>query len=149
MANFNTLDPTAETFRALKNGNYLWWDNLRKNEDISIQIRKDNTLDVYYRGNVIVGGLRFGGKAFSGEIHSKYIPLADDEKYNKLSLTEKGVELSGKIEPLPFSQFEEKTLKAITDRIKFHFDSKSEKAIQYKIATNHSSVIDTEFTSKR
>jgi hypothetical protein len=131
----------------LKTGKYPWWDNLRNNQNISIQIRKDNTLDVYYQGGAIISDLKYNpGKAvFSGRIHSKYIPLANDANYNMLVLGVSGVEFSEKIELLSFSQFEEKTLKAITDRIGIHFDSESEKQIQYKFATSHSSVIDTEF----
>jgi len=139
------LNPEANTFTELKNKKYPWWDNLKKNKDISIQIRKDNTIDVYYNGGAILRGLKYDEqkKVFKAEIHPKYIPLKDENNYKSLTLSSNGVEFTGEIAKL--DHLEDAILKAITERIKKYFDSESEKAIQYEFAKNDSYIIDTEF----
>lgn len=141
------LDVAKDTFVELQKGIYPWWDNLKANKDISIQIRKENTIDVYFNGGALLRNLKYNAreKSFTAEIHPKYIPLANEKTYQSLSLSANGIGFTGKVEPMGFSQLDAKPLKAIMDRIKERFDSESEKAIQYKFATTDPYIIDTEF----
>jgi len=145
------LNPADITFAELKTGNYPWWDNLKKNKDISIQIRKENTIDVYYNGGAVLKDLHYDDakKTFTASIHSKYIPLKDEGEYKPLILSSKGVKFAEKIDTMELAQFEDTELKAVTNRIGKHHDSESEKAIQYKFANHDPYIIDTEFQAKK
>ena len=144
---FEILDPSDETFKVLKTGNYPWWDILKKNENISIQIRKDNTIDIYYNGGAILSNLKYDvrKKEFTAQIHSKFIPLENESEYQSLSLSLNGVKFSKEIKTMDFSQFEEKKLSLIMNRIKQYYDAKSEKGIQFKFIANDPFIIDAEF----
>ena len=52
MANvtFETLNPNAPLFSELKSGKYAWWENIKQNNDLYIEIRKDNYINVYFEG---------------------------------------------------------------------------------------------------
>jgi hypothetical protein len=145
------LNPKDATFVELKMGNYPWWDNLKKNNDISIQIRKGNTIDVYYNGGAILRELKFDTtkRSFTASIHPKYIPLHDESNYQFLKLDSDGVKFTGNIDRLALSQLGNTELKAITNRIKRYFGTESEKSIQYNFAVNDSYIIDTEFQMGR
>jgi hypothetical protein len=161
-----TLNPADKTFTELATGNYPWWENIKKNKSISIQVRKENTISVYYNGGLILKDLQYNvaEKAFASSIHQKYIPLKDEDKeededkedddkkdkdainyYQPLSLKANGVKFTGQIIPMPLSQFEDAKIKAITKRVKKYHNSKLEKAIQYKFAAFDQYIIDTEF----
>jgi hypothetical protein len=144
------LDPANRTFVELKTGNYPWWDNLKKNKNISIQVRKESTIDAYYNGGAILKDLQYNDveKVFTAGIHPKYIPLKDESQYKSLRLSLDGVEFNGKIDLMEFSQLEDAKIKAVTNRVKKYFDSESEKAIQYQFAANDPYIIDTEFQVK-
>jgi hypothetical protein len=141
------------TFVELKNGNYPWWKNLKNdlknNNDISIQIRKGNYIDVYHNGGAILSRLKYNKKQkeFTAHIHLNYIPINKnkEEEYTGLTLNAECVKFTKTIELMAFSKFNESVLKAVKQRIKTRFDSKTEKAIQYKFATNDPCIIDTEF----
>jgi hypothetical protein len=141
------FNPNDKTFVELRSGKYPWWDNLKKNGEISIQIRKGNTLDVYYNGGAILKDLRYNDRqgVFAAHIHPKYIPLEDESRYQSLALSAGGVKFTGKIDISAFSQFEDAKLKAVMDKIKRHFGSETEKAIQYSFAVKDPFIIDTEF----
>jgi len=148
--NAKILNPSDETFNELKTGNYPWWDNLKKNENISIQIRKDNTIDVYYNGGAILSNLKYDKKIkeFTASIHSKFIPLKKETGKNPnqlLSLSSNGVSFSKEIETMEFLQFEKKELTKIINRINQYNDAKSEKGIQFKFIANDPFIIDAEF----
>jgi hypothetical protein len=142
-----SLNPNDKTFIELQTGKYPWWDNLKKNKDISIQIRKNNRIDVYYNGGAILKDLKFDNtkQGFTANIHPKYIPLKNENHNQSLLLSANGVKFTGSIDPLALSQLGSVELKAVTDRVKKYFGEESEKAIQYTFATNDPYIIDTEF----
>jgi hypothetical protein len=141
------LDPSDKTFVELKTGQYPWWENLKENKDISIQIRKENRIDVYYNGGAILRELVYDEKKkeFSADIHPKYIPLEKDNEYMTLVLTNTDMKITNSFEPMGFSNFEDDKLKKIIARVKKYHPSKSEKAIQFDIATSDHRIIDAEF----
>lgn len=53
-ATFETLNPDAPLFSELKSGKYAWWENIKKNHDLYIEIRKDNNINVYFQGGSVV-----------------------------------------------------------------------------------------------
>jgi len=142
-----SLNPSDKTFVELQTGNYPWWDHLKENKNISIQIRKGNKIDVYYNGGAILGELAYDEqkKVFSARIHPKYIPLEKDNEYMSLTLTNDCVKIANSFEPMGFSNFESEKLKLIMARVKKYYDSESEKAIQYDFATRDPYIIDAEF----
>jgi hypothetical protein len=143
------LDPNNITFVELQKKNkYPWWENLKRDKDISIQIRRENYIDVYRNGGAIIRNLRYGGEAFAAEIHSEYIPIKKENEnkgYVGLTLNTKGVMFKETIKPMDFSQFDKPELKAVKHWIETRYDPKTEKAIQFKFATKDPCIIDTEF----
>ena len=51
---FETLNPNAPLFSELKSGKYAWWENIKQNHDLYIEIRKDNNINVYFQGGSVV-----------------------------------------------------------------------------------------------
>jgi len=135
-------------FQTLRNSPPEWWQNLVDDKELYIDARKGNYLNVYFNGGSLLK-LKWNRK-FLGEIHSKYIPLENEENYNKLEFSADKVKI-GTIEPISLNNFEPAILAKIKSRIKQYSDSKSEKGIQgnYVVKNNikNSSgfFIDTEF----
>ena len=76
MANvtFETLNPNAPLFSELKSGNYSWWGNIKKDDRLYIEIRKDNYINVYFEGgNVAKLEYRSKDNTIQTTTHSKYL----------------------------------------------------------------------------
>jgi hypothetical protein len=144
---FDKLNPNEETFTTLRAERFPWWENLRENKDVCIQIRKENKIDVYYNGGAILKDLKYDSEqeCFTAAIHPKYLPFKDANAYQFLALNSAGIKFVGKIDFDSLSQLGSKELKAVTNRIRQRFGPESEKAIQYEYAKNDPYIIDTEF----
>lgn len=140
MANvtFETLNPNAPLFSELKSGNYSWWENIKKDRRLYIEIRKDNYINVYFEGgNVAKLEYRSKDNTIQTSTHSKYLHGNGDD-YVECSL--------------------DKDLETIITNIKKYYskteDKKekeewSEKYIQSQyIIKYHSKYIDSEFAYK-
>lgn len=140
MANvtFETLNPNAPLFSELKSGNYSWWENIKKDRRLYIEIRKDNYINVYFEGgNVAKLEYRSKDNTIQTSTHSKYLHGNGDD-YVECSL--------------------DKDLETIITNIKKYYskteDEKekeewSEKYIQSQYIINyHSNYIDSEFAYK-
>lgn len=140
MANvtFETLNPKAPLFSELKSGNYSWWENIKKDRRLYIEIRKDNYINVYFEGgNVAKLEYRSKDNTIQTSTHSKYLHGNGDD-YVECSL--------------------DKDLETIITNIKKYYskteDKKekeewSEKYIQSQyIIKYHSKYIDSEFAYK-
>lgn len=66
------LNPKNALFENLATNPPVWWETLVNDEDIYIEIRKDNYIDVYYNGGNIIKELRYKDGAYTGKIHYKY-----------------------------------------------------------------------------
>jgi len=155
---FDTLKMDNPLFVELKEKQPVWWQNLKKDNDINIEIRKDNYIDVYYHGGTIIKELRYDNKtsSFTGKIHFEYIPLvsADDkEKYIPYVFKQDTISIdTNRIKPITLNNFNPKDdLKRIKKRIS-HFmdkavakDKLSEKSIQGQFIKNDPYYIDMEF----
>jgi len=51
---FEKLNPNAPLFAELKSGKYAWWEKVKANQDLYIEIRKDNNINVYYQGGSVI-----------------------------------------------------------------------------------------------
>lgn len=51
---FESLNPSAPLFAELKSGKYAWWERVKANPDLYIEIRKDNNINVYYQGGSVI-----------------------------------------------------------------------------------------------
>lgn len=142
MANvtFETLNPKAPLFSELKSGKYAWWENIKKDPRLYIEIRKDNYINVYFEGgNVAKLEYRSKDNTIQTSTHSKYLHGNGDD-YVECSL--------------------DKDLETIITNIKKYYskteDEKekekeewSEKYIQSQyIIKYHSKYIDSEFAYK-
>ena len=135
---FETLNPNAPLFSELKSGKYAWWENIKKDPRLYIEIRKDNYINVYFEGgNVAKLEYRSKDNTIQTSTHSKYLHGNGDD-YVECSL--------------------DKDLETIITNIKKYYskteDEKekeewSEKYIQSQyIIKYHSKYIDSEFAYK-
>ena len=51
---FETLNPKAQLFAQLKSGDYAWWEKVKNDPRLYIEIRKDNNINVYFQGGSVV-----------------------------------------------------------------------------------------------
>ncbi len=66
----------------------VWWSNIKSDSSLYIEIRKENYLNVYYRGGCVAKIKYTRGKKFEVVSHPKYLGLADksDSRYYKRGL---------------------------------------------------------------
>lgn len=133
--NFSKLNPKAKIFEELEQ-NPAWWELLKADKDLYIDIRKDKYINVYYQGSSIAK-ISYTSD-FKASIHKKYL---DGRFFNKSPYTE-----------LNLKSLNEATLKAIKSRIdamkanaEDKEDSPTEKQLQVQIVMSEGKYIDTEF----
>ena len=78
---FKTLDPTAQIFTELKSCNYLWWERIKEDPQLYVEVRKNNEIHVYFEGGRVVR-LRYCSKhkKLQALTHEKYLS-GDGDKY--------------------------------------------------------------------
>lgn len=135
---FETLNPNAPLFSELKSGKYTWWENIKQNDDLYIEIRKDNNINVYFQGGSVVK-LHYCSKhkKIQAFTHRKYL-YGDGTGYVECSLNK---DLGTIIRNIPryYSKTENQKGK----------ENWSEKYIQSQyIIKYHSNYIDSEFAYK-
>ena len=138
-ATFETLNPNAPLFSELKSGKYAWWENIKQNQDLYIEIRKDNNINVYFQGGSVVK-LHYCSKhkKIQAKTHIKYLGGNGDD-YVECSL-DKDLETIINNIPKYYSKTEDKKEKK---------EEWSEKYIQSQyIIKYHSNYIDSEFAYK-
>jgi hypothetical protein len=145
MSDFENLDPKNETFSTLVAEKPAWWLSLRDDADLVIEVRKDNTLDVYYNGGCVITGIRHQAGGFTGSMHIKYIPLASPSPYVPLALSEAGVAFPASLTPLPLGHLGEDSKRRIKERINRYYPPTSEKGLQYKLIRKDGCFLDSEF----
>lgn len=145
MSGMNLLNQNADLFGRLAGNPPRWWTALKGDPDVSIQIRKNNTIDVYYNGGAIIRSLSYSRGRFHGEIHHKYIPVhcRGKEGYVEYSF-DGGIEF-GKVEPVGVQDFSAPVLRKIKSNIANHYPNESEKGIQYLFVKNDPFYLDSEF----
>ena len=140
----NGLDANNALFQRLAENPPRWWRSIISGKDVSVQIRKDNTIDIYYNCGAIITGLKYGRDKFFGNISAKYIPL--DKKYYPYNFSANEAEFpKDAIRTVSLSNFCPKTLKAIKGQIRQYFPKTSEKGIQADFMKNDPYFIDMEY----
>lgn len=81
---FKTLIPDHPLFAELSiKGKYKWWENIKKRLDLYIEVRKDNKINVYYRGASVVSLERSSENApIRALTHSSYIGMPGSRYVN-------------------------------------------------------------------
>ena len=142
------LDIENSLFKELRENSSTWWTNLKKDKDLTLEIRKENYINVYFNGGALIENLKHNDKdGFSGQIHSKYIPIISTvgkSDYIPFSFLNKKIEF-GDIKTMSLDSFEEENVKRIKDNIKKYYSNDSEKGIQYSFINKDPFFIDSEF----
>jgi hypothetical protein len=110
-----------------------WWKNLVADSDIYIDLRKDSSVNVYYRG-----GSFLKLKAKSKKIHFSYLPVATKENEDYVEITEENGKLSfdAKQIDVKFDDLDKKVIAAIKNNINKYYSETSEKGIQGAYASH-------------
>jgi len=138
----------------LKNNPPKWWENMKNDKEIVIEIRSDKSksyIDCYYNGGCILGGLNCDGKRnFKGKIHYKYIPIdfgiKEEYKYINYDFTNQRINLNH-IKPSirNLDDFDTDTILKIKKQVENYYPNNSEKGYQYKFIQEDPYFIDSEF----
>jgi len=140
---FSSLDPKSKLFEEIKIQNPKWWNLLREDEELYVEIRKDNSINVYFLGGSIARIVYKNG--FVAKIHQKY--LGDDKPRGK---TKRGND-KFEYDKIDLSKLNELKIAEIKKRIKTDYirhisgEKPSEKWIQDKIIKENPRYIDSEF----
>lgn len=128
MSHFKKLSPDHELFVNLRRDNPDWWQLLKKQNDCYIDIRKDNTINIYYNG----------GSMFK---------IGYDKGYNVWTHTKYVAETGSGYQNYPDIEYiDQNKLDILKDRIRIHFGEKSESGIKASLVCAHNSTyFDTEF----
>lgn len=137
------LNKNHRLFTELTTNPPAWWQNLISSPGVYIEIRKNNSIDVYYHGGSIVRELKFN-KGYSGSVHYKYLPTKGGQ-YVKYSFDQPSILLNKEIPLLSFSTFDKQTLKKIKSHIAYFYPATSEKGIQANFINQTGGFIDSEF----
>lgn len=137
---FNTLNPNAPLFTELNSGEYVWWKKVKSDARLYIEIRKDNSINVYFQGGSVVR-LHYCSKhkKIQAFTHRKYLYGGNEYGY------------------VDCFSFLDNDLEKIINNIPLKYSGKkghekekwSEKYIQSQyIIKNHPKYIDSEFSYK-
>lgn len=66
------LDVDAPIFKALEKDQPAWWTTVSEDRDLYVNIRKNNRINVYYKGASVMELYHFK-KTFNAKIHAKYV----------------------------------------------------------------------------
>lgn len=138
----------------LKNNPPKWWENIKNDKEIIIEIRSDKSksyINCYYNGGCILGELNCNGKGnFKGKIHYKYIPIdfgiKGEYKYINYDFTNQRINLNH-IKPSirNLDDFDTDTILKIKKQVENYYPNNSEKGYQYQFIQKDPYFIDSEF----
>lgn len=144
---FSKLNPNHKLFKFLSESPPRWWRNLLKDKDVWADVRKDNYIDVYYKGGRIIN-LKYTS-TLKAILDSEYLPTKKDSSVNYIFTDNKNrfgdISLPHSVDVVDLDNFSTPALKRIKSRISVHNPSGSEKELQGQFVTDSkSSFIDTE-----
>jgi hypothetical protein len=131
---FSTLNPEAELFKEIRIKQPPWWKTLRADDELYIDIRKDNYINVYYLGGSLAKIDYKNG--FVAEIHSKYLEVEDSKGNTYIPCNPE------EIDRLKISDIKRRIEHTLRSSENEH---PSEKRIQGELIIRDSGFIDSEF----
>lgn len=148
----NLLDPKAPLFTYLKENPPAWWEMLKSDPELYIDIRKGNELMIYYQGGR-VACLQYHArsKKVTATVHPKYLghmDTSDDRFYRQNSSKDP-------IYQDIFNNLGLNLLTEIKERIKSCYSQRSESNTQEKliqgnlVIANRNKYIDSEFAHRQ
>jgi hypothetical protein len=147
------LNPDHGLFKQLEKNPPDWWVNLKSDRDLYIDIRKGNSINVYYNGGSLMR-LKWDN-GYKAEIHHEYIPLERKKAYVSFEFKDNEISLE-EMTAIDINNFHSNTLSQIKKRIERFNKNDSEKGLQgtYVVRNNtkesaNGFFIDTEFASDR
>ena len=149
-----TIKPNTNLFHFLEKNPPKWWENLKNDKEIVIEIRSDKCksyIDCYYNGGCILRGLECDGKGnFKGKIHYKYLPIIFkiNNDYINYDFSSNNRNINYNIVNLGIpnvNNFDKKTLFLIKKQVEKYYPNDSEKGYQYKFIQKDPYFIDSEF----
>jgi len=136
---FVVLNTKHKLFQKLITETPQWWQILKNDIEVYFEIRKDDTIDIYYNGGCIIGGLSIDNSGrFIWETHAKYLtPNSNEYIKNTNNIS---------IQLIDTNNIDDIILKSIKNNIKNSYSDDSEKGIQGAfICQKESCFIDSEF----
>lgn len=133
----NLLDPKAPLFKCLEENPPTWWEMLKNDPELYIDVRKDNMVMVYYQGGRVACLTYKRGRAISAKTHPKYVGAKSDKEQ----------EIAKKLDA--------QLLTVIKSNIRANYSQKSDKDIQEKliqgecVIRNRNLYLDSEFAHRR
>ena len=148
----NLLNPNALLFKTLRDNPPVWWEMLKNDPDLYIDVRKCNELMIYYQGGR-VACLKYHSrsKKISATVHPKYLghmDTSDDRFYRQNSSKDP-------IYQDIFNNLGLNLLTEIKERIESCYSQRSEKNTQEKriqgnlVIANRNKYIDSEFAHRQ
>jgi hypothetical protein len=114
-------------FERLKKESPKWWENLKSDPELYIDIRKNNYLNVYHNGGSI---MRLNGtKKYNANINIEYIPLNRTGNYESFIFKDQNI-LLNENKTIKLNNFEEESLELIKKRVRGYYPNRSEKGLQ-------------------
>ncbi len=134
-ATLSTLKIDAPVFKDLEKGEYNWWNQIKKRQQLYIEIRKDNEIHVYFEGGRLVRICKC--HKLQAYTHKKYLGLDGDSYKNCIN------ELNTEMDSI-LQKIKNYSLKGGPEKNKWR-----EKYIQGHLLTTYSTkYIDSEFAYK-
>ena len=149
-----TINLSTNLFHFLEKNPQKWWENLKNDKEIVIEIRSDKSksyIDCYYNGGCILGRLDCDSKGnFKGKIHYKYLPIIfkTNNDYTNYDFSNNNQDITfGNIKERihDLNNFDEKDLSLIKKQVENYYPNYSEKGYQYKFIQKDPYFIDSEF----
>ncbi len=139
------LDPQNILFETLRKQNPSWWVKMVEENDVYIEIRKDNEIDIYYNGGNIIKDLSYKNGKFNGQINYKYLLKGKSEYIDYDFSCQKAMIKNRNINLTDVNDFDEDSLKRIKANISQYYPASSEKGIQARFRTKTNCFVDSEF----
>lgn len=133
----NQLDPAAPLFKVLMTDPPVWWEILKNDPELYIDIRKGNMVMAYYQGGRVASIAYKRGLGVSAKIHPKYIG-ADSDKEQEIA-----------------HRLDSDFLKVIKANIETYYSQRSDEDIQEKriqgecVINNRNIYLDSEFAHRQ
>ena len=133
----NLLNPNAPLFKILRENPPAWWEMLKNDPELYIDVRKDNMVMAYYQGGRVACLTYKRGYGISAKTHPKYVGVNSDKEQEIAHV------------------LDAQLLMTIKDNIRANYSQKSDNDIQEKLIQGECVIahrdlyLDSEFAHRR